>query len=217
MLTIKCFEVNPIQENTYVVSDETKEAVIIDCGTFYSQEHQALITYLRNEGLKLRHLLCTHGHLDHCFGNYTIYKELGVKAEVMADDEFLITRLDEQARNMFGFELEDEVPPVGRYLSKEDIIGFGHHHLTVIPTPGHTPGSCVFFCEQEQVAFTGDTLFHLSVGRTDFERGSYLDLIKSMQLLRQTLPGTTKLYPGHGGSTTMSIELANNPYLGGSM
>ena len=62
MLTIKCFEVNPIQENTYVVSDETKEAVIIDCGTFYSQEHQALITYLRNEGLKLRHLLCTHGY-----------------------------------------------------------------------------------------------------------------------------------------------------------
>ena len=212
-LNIKKFIVNPIQENMYVVSDDSLEAVIIDCGAFYPAERQAVVSYLQTSRLKPVHLLCTHGHLDHCFGNITIYQHYGLKAEVCADDEFLITQLSDQARGMFGFQLQDQEPPVGTYLTGGDTICFGTHTLSVIPTPGHTPGSCVFYCKEEAVAFTGDTLFRMSVGRTDFERGSYSDLMQSMQRLRELLPPETRLLAGHGPDTTMSAELRDNPYL----
>ncbi len=213
MFNVKQLVINPLQENTYIVSDDTQEAVIIDCGSFFPQEHQAVLNYLRTNNLKPMHLLCTHGHLDHCFGNLIIYKEFGIKPEVMQEDDFLITRLDLQARNMFGFELEDVIPPVGKYLTEDDIICFGTHQFSIISTPGHTPGSCVFYCKEEKTAFTGDTLFHMSVGRTDFERGSYDDLMESMQKLKAALPPETALYTGHGQQTTMDIELRYNMYL----
>lgn len=213
MLNIKKFVVNPIQENTYIVYDETNEAVIIDCGSFFPEEHQAVINYIRSNNIQPKHLLCTHGHLDHCFGNFAIYNEWGLKPEVMSDDDYLITKLDEQASNLFGFELQEEIPPVGRYLTKDDVIAFGTHQLTVIPTPGHTPGSAVFYCKEENVAFTGDTLFHMSIGRTDFERGSYSDIVKSLEKLKQLIPSDTKLYTGHGPDTTMATELQSNMYL----
>lgn len=213
MLHIQSFVVNPIQENTYVVHDDTLEALVIDCGAFFSEEHQAIVNYLRSNNLKPRHLLCTHGHLDHCWGNITIYKEFGLKPEVMADDDFLITQLDKQARDLFGIELKGEIPPVDRFLSDGDVIFFGTHEVKVISTPGHTPGSAVFWCESENIAFTGDTLFHLSIGRTDFERGSYPDMMKSLTKLKQILPPATTFYTGHGGSTDMGTELRENLYL----
>ncbi|MBQ8657247.1 MAG: MBL fold metallo-hydrolase [Prevotella sp.] len=213
MLTIKKFIFNPLQENTYVVHDETHQAVIIDCGAFYSEEREALKQYITEQGLLLKHLLCTHGHLDHCFGNCVIARDYGICAEVSAADDFLIEHLDHQASNMFGFHLEDEVPPVGRYLTETDIISFGTHQLTIISTPGHTPGSVVYWCEAESVAFTGDTLFSMSIGRTDFERGSYRDMMSSLQRLKQTLPPETTLYCGHGPDTTMQQELRMNMYL----
>lgn len=213
MLHIKSFVVNPVQENTYVVHDDTLEALVVDCGAFFSEEHQAIVNYLRSNNLKPRHLLCTHGHLDHCWGNITIYKEFGLKPEVMAEDDFLITQLDKQAREMFGVELKEDIPPIDKYLNDGDVISFGTHELKVIATPGHTPGSAVFWCESENVAFTGDTLFHLSIGRTDFERGSYQDMMKSLTKLKLTLPPGTMLYTGHGGSTNMGTELRDNMYL----
>ena len=213
MFTVKRLVLNPLQENTYIVSDDTQEAVVIDCGSFFPEEHQVVANYIRSNNLTLKHLLCTHGHLDHCFGNSFILKEFGLKPEVMAEDEFLITKLDEQASKMFGFELEDSIPSVGKYLTKDDVIEFGNHRFCIIPTPGHTPGSCVFYCKEEKTAFTGDTLFHMSVGRTDFERGSYSDLMKSMEKLKTTLPPETKLYTGHGPQTTMDTELSYNMYL----
>lgn len=213
MFTIQKFVFNPIQENTYVVHDDTKEAVIIDCGAFYHEERIALKNYISEHGLQLKHLLCTHGHLDHCFGNIFIWQEYGLKAEVMGEDEFLIAHLDEQARSFFGFELQDEVPPVGKYLSKDDIISFGTHQLSIIPTPGHTPGSVFFYCKEEATAFSGDTLFNMSIGRTDFERGSYHDILNSLQIIKNTLPPETALCCGHGPNTTMQQELKTNIYL----
>lgn len=213
MFTIQKFVFNPIQENTYVVHDDTKEAVIIDCGAFYHEERIALKNYISENGLQLKHLLCTHGHLDHCFGNIFIWQEYGLKAEVMGEDEFLIAHLDEQARSFFGFELQDEVPPVGKYLSKDDIISFGTHQLSIIPTPGHTPGSVFFYCKEEATAFSGDTLFNMSIGRTDFERGSYHDILNSLQIIKNTLPPETALCCGHGPNTTMQQELKTNIYL----
>ena len=221
MLTIKKFVFNPIQENTYVIHDDTKEAVIIDCGAFYHEERMALKNYMTENDLQLKHLLCTHGHLDHCFGNIFIWQEYGLKAEVMEEDEFLIAHLDEQARSFFGFELQDEVPPVSliRHQTSDikhqtsNSITFGTHQLSIIPTPGHTPGSVFFYCKEEATAFSGDTLFNMSIGRTDFERGSYHDILNSLQIIKNTLPPETALCCGHGPQTTMQQELDANIYL----
>ena len=86
-MDITRFACNMLQENCYVVSDDTKECVIIDCGAFYQEERKAIVDYIRSNGLKPVHLLATHGHIDHNFGNNTIYEEFGLKPEVDAHDE----------------------------------------------------------------------------------------------------------------------------------
>lgn len=213
MLNIKTFECNMLSENCYVVSDETREAVIIDCGALYLDERQAICDYIKKEQLHPVHLLCTHGHLDHCFGNAFIDEQYGLKAEVSKEDVFLAGDLDLQARSLFGISIEEATPPLGRLLSGDDVIAFGSHQLRVLPTPGHTPGSVFFYCEEEKVAFSGDTLFNMSIGRTDFEKGSWTDMMHSLHEVVAKLPADTKVYTGHGPMTTIGAELKMNPYL----
>ena len=102
MLHIERFQVNMLQENCYVVSDETKECVIIDCGAFYPEERTAITQYIKVNQLKPVHLLVTHGHLDHNFGNNTIYQEFGLKPEVSAADENLMKGLAKQAETFYS-------------------------------------------------------------------------------------------------------------------
>ena len=201
-----------IQENTYIVSDETREAVIIDCGAYYDAERKAIVNYLKNNTLKPVHLLCTHGHFDHNFGNDTIYREFGLKPEVAAEDEGWMD-LRKQVRDMMGIDYEFEVPPVGRLLADGDVINFGTHQLKVLSTPGHSRGSVTFYCEAEQTAFSGDTLFQMSVGRTDFEGGSWNEMLNSLKHVLGVLPAETKVYPGHGEPTTIGYERQYNPYM----
>lgn len=138
MLTIKRIMCNMLQENCYVVSDETKECVIIDCGAQYPEERSAIIHYIKDEGLHPVHLLATHGHLDHNWGNIALYKEFGLKVEARAEDDFLIAHLGKQAADLFGFELNEEEAPVGHYFAEGEQIHFGTHHFDILHTYGHT-------------------------------------------------------------------------------
>lgn len=212
MLTIKRIMCNMLQENCYVVSDETKECVIIDCGAQYPEERSAIIHYIKDEGLQPVHLLATHGHLDHNWGNIALYKEFGLKVESRAEDDFLIAHLGKQAADLFGFELNEEEAPVGHYFAEGEQIHFGTHHFDILHTPGHTPGGCVYYCEDEYVAFTGDTLFRMSIGRTDFDGGSWQEMAESLQQLAK-LPADTQVLCGHGPQTTIADERQFNPYL----
>lgn len=212
MLNIQRFVCNMIQENCYVVSDDTKECVIVDCGAFYPEERKAIVDYIRNNKLVPKHLIATHGHIDHNFGNNTMFDEFGIKPEVHADDEYLMDKLAAQAQAMAGVTLDYDMPPVGKYLDKDDTIMFGNHTFTIIETPGHTRGSVFYYCADESIAFSGDTLFHFSIGRTDFEGGSKFQIIQSLRMISQ-LPDKTIILSGHGEKTTMGIELAGNPYL----
>ena len=212
MITVKRFTCNMLAENCYVVSDETKECVIIDCGAFYEEEGTAITSYIHSSGLTPKHLLCTHGHFDHCMGNGVIYNAYGLKPEVHIDDEFLMTKMREQTSEILGVNLPMEVPPVGKYLSDTDLITFGSHMLTILHTPGHTPGGVCYYCETEKICFSGDTLFRMSIGRTDFERGSYEEIVNSLQHVLAPLPPDTKVYPGHGPATTIADEVRYNPY-----
>lgn len=211
MIEVRRFVCNMLQENTYVVSDETREAVVIDCGALYEEERQAIVNYIDKQQLKPVHLLCTHGHFDHNFGNDTIWHTYGLKPEVAVEDEALMD-LKTQVEQMIGTGYQNDVPPIGRLLSTDDTISFGSHQLTILPTPGHTRGSVSFYCQSESIVFTGDTLFHMSIGRTDFPGGSWQQMADSLKLLA-TLPDETKVYSGHGEPTTIGEERQYNPYI----
>ena len=213
MVNIKRFMCNPLQENCYVVSDDTKECVIIDCGAFFPDEKSALTDYVRKNSLKPVHLIATHGHLDHNFGNAYIWRTYGLKAEICAEDEELLANLPLHARELFGMEITDEQPPIGRLLQDGDTITFGTHQLTVMRTPGHSHGSALFYCEAEKTVFTGDTLFRMSIGRTDFPEGSWKEMEQSLHSVVARLPQETVVLPGHGPQTSIADEMRYNPYL----
>lgn len=196
-----------------MVSDDSLECVIIDCGAYYPEERLALTTYISEKQLKPVHLLCTHGHFDHNFGINTIYDTWGLKPEIAAEDEWLITDLSGQFEAMAGVKLDWTFPKPGHYFTKGEIIHFGTHELEVLPTPGHTPGGVTFYCAEENVAFTGDTLSRMSIGRTDFERGSHYQMLNSLKTVIAQLPADTVIYSGHGPKTTIGEELSYNPYL----
>ncbi len=212
MLNIKRIVCNMIQENCYIVSDDSKECIIVDCGAYYTNERKAIVEYIRKNELTPKHLVATHGHIDHIFGNNTIFEEFGLRAEVHTADKFLIEQAAFQAEQILGVRLEYDMPQVGKYLTDKDVIAFGNHIFTIIETPGHSPGSIFLYCEKEHVAFSGDTLFHYSIGRTDLEGGSMFQIIQSIRMICQ-LPDDTVIYPGHGDKTTIGIELAGNPYM----
>jgi glyoxylase-like metal-dependent hydrolase (beta-lactamase superfamily II) len=201
-----------IQENCYVVNDDSKECVIVDCGAYYEEERKAIVTYIRNNHLTPKHLIVTHGHIDHNFGNNTIKDEFGLSPEVSSLDKKFMDSLKEQAISLLGLSLDYDMPAVGKYLSESDVIEFGTHRFTIISTPGHTPGGVFFYCEEEHIAFSGDTLFHKSIGRTDFEGGSMFQIIQSLRNIAQ-LPDNTIILPGHGERTTIGVELQENPFM----
>ena len=120
-MKIKRFEFNMFPENCYVLWDETNEAVVIDPGCFYEEEKQALKNFIIKNGLNVKHLLNTHLHLDHIFGNPFMLKEFGLKAEANQADEFWIDEAPKQSR-MFGFQLQEAPVPLGTYLHDGDII-----------------------------------------------------------------------------------------------
>ena len=113
-MKIERFVVNPFQENTYIVSDETGEGVVIDCGAFFEEERKAIVNYIKDNNITIRHLIATHAHIDHCFGNNTIYDVFGVKPEVYKYDEYLMAKLVKQALDFCNYNLGYEMPPVGR-------------------------------------------------------------------------------------------------------
>ena len=129
--------------NCYVLWDDTKEAVVIDPGCFYEEEKQALKKFILTNELNVKHLLNTHLHLDHIFGNPFMLKEFGLSAEANKADEYWIDEAPKQSR-MFGFQLQEEPVPLGKYLHDGDIITFGHTKLEAIHVPGHSPGSLVY-------------------------------------------------------------------------
>ncbi len=117
MLNIKRFACNMLQENCYIASDDTKECVIIDCGAYYEEERKAIVDYIRDNEFVPKHLIVTHGHLDHNFGNNTIFEEFGLKPEVAAKDENLMNGFKEQAEKFYGMTLDYDFPPIGKLLS----------------------------------------------------------------------------------------------------
>ena len=212
MIKIQRFVCNMLQENCYVASDDSGECIIVDCGAFYEEERRAIVDYVRTEQLTPKHLVATHGHVDHNFGIDTIYEQYGLKPEVHASDEEFILQLNEQAEQFIGYRPSNTYPIVGKYLTDGEEVTFGNHCASVIHTPGHSQGSVCLYLKDEDILFTGDTLFHLSIGRTDLKGGSMMQIIQSLRHLAQ-LPDNTTILPGHGNQSTIGAELEHNPFM----
>ena len=193
------------------MSDETNEAVIIDPGCFYPEECVQLKNYITANNLVPKHLLNTHLHLDHIFGNPFVSREFNLQPEGGQQDEFWIEQAPMQAR-MFGFTINEQPISLGKYIMDGDIIRFGNTELEAIHVPGHSPGSMVYYCKQEKCMFSGDVLFQGSIGRADLAGGNFEELREGICSRLFCLPNDTTVYPGHGGMTTIGAEKLENPF-----
>ncbi|MDO4930059.1 MAG: MBL fold metallo-hydrolase [Bacteroidales bacterium] len=213
MLKIQIFTVNFIEENCYVLSDETREAVIVDCGAFFPEEREAIRQYVEKEGLTLRHHLLTHGHFDHIFGAQYVADTFGLLPQLGADDATTYEQAVQQMRAFIHRDMPLSLPPIGAKLNDGDVVNFGSHALRVINTPGHTPGGVCYYCEAEAILVSGDSLFRREIGRCDLPGGNEFQLINGLRQRILTLPEAVKVYPGHGPATTVGEEKTGNPYL----
>lgn len=212
MITIKSFEFNYFQENTFLLYDDTREAVLIDCGCCRKEEEKELTDFILENKLTLKHLLCTHLHVDHVFGNGFIYKTYGLKPEANKQDVEKLPSPDEQAK-LFGLRQHVENVPVEKYIVGGEIIKFGTSELQVLTVPGHSPGSVAFYNKKNGFSIVGDALFAGSIGRTDLWGGNQEVLVAAIHDKLLSLPDETVIYPGHGPETRVIDEKFNNPYL----
>lgn len=213
MLRIKRFVTNMVAENCYIISDESGEAVIIDCGA-YDQGHEAAIAdYISERQLKPVRQIYTHAHFDHIFGCGFLEEHYHIAPECHEADAPLYNNMDGQCKMFLGSANLHRMPALGGLLKEGDTVCFGTHALQVLHTPGHTPGGICFYEAQEKVLFSGDSLFSMSIGRTDFPGGNYEELVANLRKKILSLPDDVKVYPGHGGTTTVGDERNNNPYL----
>ena len=109
-------------------------------------------------------------------------------------------------------QLQEKPVPLGKYLHDGDIITFGHTKLEAIHVPGHSPGSLVYYCKEDNCMFSGDVLFQGSIGRADLSGGNFDELIDHICSRLFVLPNETVVYPGHGAPTTIGMEKAENPF-----
>ena len=203
---------NPIQENTYVVWDETMEAVVIDAGNMGERENDVLAKFIADNGLKPVLALNTHGHFDHLLGVDFLRNRYGAKLAMSSKDEFLLKSASVSAE-LFGIRAGDLPEAIDIDLEGEESVKFGNTELKIISVPGHTPGHLAFYEPQSNVLFTGDTLFRESIGRTDLPGGDYSWIMRS--IIENILPlgDEVKIYPGHGDASDLGHESMYNPFV----
>ena len=210
MLSVHFFEFNPLQENTYILYDETGEAVIIDPGCYEQQEKKSLDQFVLSKKLNVKYLLNTHCHVDHVLGNDHV-KETYKVPFLIHEIELPILKAVRSYAGNYGFVNYHEALP-DQYLKEGDRVKFGNTELLVLFLPGHSPGHIGFYCEKEKMVIAGDVLFQRSIGRTDLPGGNFETLINSIHQKLFTLPDDVVVYPGHGDATTIGEEKISNPF-----
>ena len=210
MIHIQSFTFNPFEENTYVVYDDTREAVIIDPGCFEKAEQEELTSFVTGEKLQIKLLLNTHCHIDHVLGNYFIKQTYNVPLLVHATEVAVLRAVKTYAPN-YGFPGYKEVLPDGQ-LTEGVPVEFGSSSFDVIFLPGHSPGHVGFYNSSQGLLIAGDVLFYHSIGRTDLPGGNSETLLSSIHQKLFRLPDEVVVYSGHGPVTTLGEEKVHNPF-----
>lgn len=210
MLKIKSFTFNAFQENTYVVFDETNQAVVVDPGCYSKAETQQLDEFIESTELSVKYLLNTHCHIDHVLGNAYVKEKYGVLFLIHQNDLPVLKAVKTYASN-YGFPAYNEALPDG-FIAEGDQIKFGTTTLEVIFLPGHAPGHVGFYQPSDKILISGDVLFNGSIGRTDLPGGNFNILIESIHQKLFVLPDDVVVYSGHGTPTTLDKEKISNPF-----
>ncbi len=191
-----------LKNNTYIIADEqTNEAAIIDPGW----RNKKLPKFIDEHDYNYKYIFLTHGHFDHAVDTHIIHKRTGAKI-VIHESEAPALYGDFLA----GYSNSFEKCFPEREVKGGEVFSIGNEEIKVLHTPGHSPGSICLVCGN--MIFSGDTLFEHNIGRTDFENGSYEDIVKSIKTL-YSLDGNFDVYPGHMEKTTLAEERKNNPYV----
>lgn len=202
-MMMKTYISGPIDANNYLLWDEkSKEAVLVDC----SEYKDVIIDDIKENGLKLKYILLTHGHFDHVLGVNKFVEATGAKVCVNKDDVVLLDNINEFGR-LFGFP-DVESPKHDMKLEDGDELAFGNLKIKVIHTPGHTEGGLCYLIENN--LFSGDTLFRDCYGRTDLFGGDFAKIKYSLKNILFKLDDSIVVYPGHGDSSTIGYEKLHN-------
>lgn len=202
--------------NTYFVYREgSGEAIVVDPADYGQQIHDNLV----KNGFSIRGVLLTHGHFDHIWGCGALKEAANVRAAEEGKEPVKVYACEAE-RELLGNAHQNVSEQAGRactleadvYLKDGEEVTIADMTCKVIATPGHTAGGCCYYFEEAGFLISGDTLFQESVGRTDFPTGSMGTLVRSIREKLFELPGTVKVYPGHGDSTTIEHEKKYNPF-----
>ena len=199
-------EVGSLGTNCYIAyCENTKNAVIIDPGG----DAAKILAAVSREGLLVEAIINTHGHADHVLANVKLQEATGAPIWIHSADADM---LGSGSRNLSAFlGGATSCGKADRLLTDGEVLPIGDFSLTVLHTPGHTPGGISLLFDK--TVFVGDTLFAESIGRTDFPGGSYSQLINSIKTKLMTLDDEVKAYPGHGPATTIGWERRQNPFI----
>lgn len=210
-MKVKIFPLNPLEVNTYILHDETNEAVIIDPSFHNEQEFTKIKNYVAENNLTVKHILLTHPHIDHLAGTYSACEFFHLPLSLSPEGENLLKQAFEHSV-LLGIRL-DKLPSELKFIKHKEIITFGNASLEARYTPGHCDGSLCFVDHANKTVYTGDVLFHGSIGRSDLNTGDF-DLLKaSIYNELFTLDDEFTVRPGHGGRTSIEFERHNNPFL----
>lgn len=210
-LTVHSITFNPFEENTYIISNDANECIIIDPGCSNREEQNELMEIVRQNQWKPVRLFNTHCHIDHILGNDFVVKTYGTGLEIHSG-ELPVLKAGTAVAAMYGIPYEVSPDPVA-FIEPGSEIKFGDGRLKVLFTPGHSPASICFYNEADGWVIGGDVLFYESIGRTDLPGGNHNTLLHSIRTQLFTLPGETIVYPGHGPQTTVGYEKMFNPFL----
>ncbi len=209
-MQIASFVFNEFLENTYVVWDDSGQALIIDPGCHDRSEQKVLESFITERHLQPVWVVNTHCHLDHVFGNYWATHNWNIPLAAHRDDLILLQSMTETAA-FYGMTV-DPSPMPQRWLAEGDQLEFGRSQLSVLHTPGHSPGS-ICLVAKDAFIIGGDVLFAGSIGRFDLPGGNYQQLMVSITEKLFALPLHLRVYSGHGPVTTLAEEKRSNPFV----
>jgi hydroxyacylglutathione hydrolase len=204
-MNIMLFENGPFMVNSYLVVNEGSNAgIILDPGS----DLQPLMKHIQKESIAISAIVCTHAHIDHIAGAKLVQDTFSVPLYLSKLEEGLMQSLQTQAR-MFGVP-DPGIPRIHEYIPETGVLEIGGMSFTLLHTPGHSPGSMSLYAEN--VVFSGDALFNMSIGRTDLPGGDYGVLISAIQDKLFSLPDDTTVLSGHGPQTRIGFEKRMNPF-----
>jgi glyoxylase-like metal-dependent hydrolase (beta-lactamase superfamily II) len=210
MITVHSFTFNSLQENTYILADQTSECIIIDPGCYDKREKAILKQFIAEQGFTVKLLLNTHCHIDHVSGNYFVKTTYKVPLLIHELEEQTLRAVQTYA-HLYGIH-NYEIAEPDQFISEKEVITFGNSSLQILFVPGHSVGHLAFYSAEDKFCINGDVLFRGSIGRTDLPNSNFDTLMNSIFTQLYKLPDETKIYCGHGQPTTIAHEKKYNPF-----